>query len=98
MIKFVEIPDEPSSLTLSTDDSCIFVKAQEPLMPNGVIIHYEVSVVKLADALKDTCTYRTIILHYTDITLLNKTRNKTMFEVNALRFRMSSKKIRNCRC
>ena len=43
----LDVPESPSKVQLQTNESCVFVTAMAPSIPNGIITNYTVSIVEM---------------------------------------------------
>ena len=47
LMNILDVPESSSQVQLQTNESCVFVTAKAPLVPNGIIINYTVSIVEI---------------------------------------------------
>ena len=47
LMNILDVPESPSKVQLQTNESCVFVTAMAPSIPNGIITNYTVSIVEM---------------------------------------------------
>ena len=62
MLIFLDVPEKPNQLTLTSNNSCIILSSVAPTVPNGIIKNFKVSAWKQVECRQNVIEKLTINL------------------------------------